>query len=164
MKRIIAIDPGTTKSGIVILNGHDIMDKMIIQNEELVHLLSKTYPGDTVMVYEMIGSYGMAVGASVFETCVWIGRFIQAFHARTGVSHKLYRRDVKHYLCNSSKATDANVRRALLDKYPATGGGKTPQVGTKNQPGPLYGISADMWAALGLGITFRDTVKHDKPT
>ena len=58
------------------------------------------------------------------------------------------------HLCNSVRAKDSNVRQALLDRFPATGGGKTPQIGTKSKPGPLYGFSKDMWAALGVALTF----------
>jgi len=99
---------------------------------------------------EMIASQGMPVGRETFETCVWIGRFIQAFH--NGQDHTLiYRGVVKDVLCGSRKAKDANIRQALLDKYPCTGGGKTPQIGTKSQPGPLFGISTHAWPALAVG-------------
>lgn len=46
-----------------------------------------------------------------------------------------------------------DVRKALLDLFPRTGGGATPQVGTKAKPGPLYGISTHAWAALGVAVT-----------
>jgi hypothetical protein len=64
-----------------------------------------------------------------------------------------YRRDVKVLLCNSSKAKDSNVRQALLDLFPRSGGGATPQIGTKSQPGPLYGVSTHAWPALGVAVT-----------
>ena len=66
------------------------------------------------------------------------------------------RLDVKLHLCKDSRAKDANIRQALLDRFPATGGGKTPQIGTKAQPGPLYGIKSHLWAALGVAVTFAD--------
>ena len=68
--------------------------------------------------------------------------------------HELTRVKVKSALCHSAKATDANVRAALIDLYPATGGGKVPQIGVKSQPGPLYGIKADLWAALAVGVVW----------
>lgn len=42
---------------------------------------------------------------------------------------------------------------ALLDLFPRTGGGATPQIGTKAKPGPLYGVSSHAWAALGVAVT-----------
>jgi hypothetical protein len=48
---------------------------------------------------------------------------------------------------------DKHVRQAILDRFPGTGGGKTPQIGTKKQPGPLYGVKGHMWAALAVALT-----------
>ena len=53
-------------------------------------------------------------------------------------------------LCNSMRAKDANVRQAILDRF----GGKAAAIGRKRQPGPLYGIAGDLWAALAVGITW----------
>ena len=65
---------------------------------------------------------------------------------------KIYRMDVKMYLCNNTRAKDGNIRQAIIDRYPANGGGKTPQIGTKKHPGPLYGVSKDVWSALAVAI------------
>jgi hypothetical protein len=105
------------------------------------------------VVIEMVASYGMAVGASVFETCVTIGRFVQLF-SRLPVS-MMYRKDVKMHLCNSMRAKDANIRQALLDRL-------GPQ-GTKKNPGPTFGVSKDIWSALACAVTFADTKPKGEP-
>ena len=64
----------------------------------------------------------------------------------------VYRKDVKLHLCGSSRAKDPSVRAALIDLYPASGGGKCPQIGTKRQPGPLFGVSSHAWPALGVAV------------
>jgi hypothetical protein len=68
----------------------------------------------------------------------------------------IYRRDVKLRLCGTVKAKDANVRQALIDMFPKTGGGKIPQIGTKAQPGPLYGVASHAWAAVAVAVTALD--------
>ena len=150
--RVIAIDPGTTQSAMVLMVGKVLESHCLDDNQEILHRLSGQGSHGWHLAIEMVASYGMPVGREVFETCVWIGRFIQAFG---GSYNKVYRREVKSHLCQHSRAKDANVRRSILDMYPPTGGGKTPQVGTKSQPGPLYGVSADIWAAIGVGLTFQ---------
>ncbi|RXN88219.1 hypothetical protein C7R54_15615 [Achromobacter aloeverae] len=112
----------------------------------------------TQVAIEMIASYGMPVGKEVFETCLWIGRFVQALETPEE-ARLLYRKDVKMHLCGTTKAKDANVRQALLDLFPRTGGGKTPQIGTKKQPGPLYGVSTHAWPALGVAVTLAARTK-----
>ena len=149
--QVLCIDPGTEVSGAVIYDGKDIMFRIgEINNYELLEMVKLKSVYDHLAI-EMVASYGMAVGKSVFETCVWIGRFIQAFN---GDYSQIYRKDVKMCLCNSMRAKDANIRQAILDRFPATGGGKTPQVGIKSNPGALYGVSKHAWAALGVGITY----------
>lgn len=152
MSTVVAIDPGTTQSGWVIFADGRVHDSGVMQNSEMVAWLATRADSGARLAIEMIASYGMAVGREVFETCVWIGRFKQAWHSPDSVL-LVYRKDVKLHLCGTTKAKDPNVRQALIDLFPATGGGKTPQIGTKGQPGPLYGVSSHAWPALGVAIT-----------
>ena len=94
----------------------------------------------------------VAVGATVFDTCRWVGRFEEAWKRLYGVHtfQLVPRRQVKGYVCEDSRAKDANIRAALIDYY---GPGKRAAVGLKAAPGPLYGFRADMWAALGVAFT-----------
>lgn len=147
---ILALDPGPTQTGYCLYDGAAVRSCGVMPNADmLLYLHLNPIPR---LAIEMIASYGMAVGREVFETCVWIGRFQQAWHMPEAVE-LVYRKDVKMHLCGTTKAKDANIRQALLDLFPRTGGGATPQVGTKAQPGPLYGVSSHAWSALGVAIT-----------
>lgn len=107
------------------------------------------------LVVEGVASYGMAVGAEVFDTVFWTGRFVQAWAiAQRRPWARVYRRAVKLHICASPKATDSNIRAAILDRY---GPGRAKAVGTKHARGPLYGMKADTWAALAVAITFHET-------
>jgi hypothetical protein len=147
---ILALDPGPTQTGYCVYNGAQVLACGVMPNADMLLYLHNLPV--TRLAIEMIASYGMAVGREVFETCVWIGRFQQAWRAPDAVE-LVYRKDVKLHLCGTTKAKDANIRQALLDLFPRTGGGATPQVGTKGQPGPLYGVSSHAWPALGVAIT-----------
>jgi hypothetical protein len=152
---LIAVDPGPTQSAYVSIDktgwGPEIVGFGKIDNDAMrLMLIRMSSVGKSVMAIEMIASYGMAVGAEVFETCVWIGRFIEA----CGVPFvTMYRRDVKMFLCGNNSAKDANIRQALIDRY----GGKEKAIGKKKSPGPLYGIHDDVWAALALAETWIGT-------
>ena len=152
---LLSIDPGPVQSAAVITTANgDAAPHAVgkLPNHELVYLL----PGlefDHCAI-EMVASYGMPVGKSVFETCVWIGRLVAAVAPRCD-PRKVYRKDVKMHLCGNMRAKDSNIRQALIDLYPATGGGALPAIGIKQQPGPLYGFSKDLWAALGVAHAAR---------
>ena len=157
--RILGIDPGNVESAFVIYQDGEILEKGKVINGELlskIYSLTLNAPQSVEhLAIEMVACYGMAVGKTVFETCVWIGRFIQAW----GKDYtQIYRKDVKMFLCNSVKAKDGNIRQAIIDKFPPTGGGKIPQIGTKKKPGPLFGVHDDIWAALGVAMTFENNL------
>lgn len=146
--RIVGIDPGTHESAYVIWDGSRVEVAAIVPNDTLLNLV----PGfviNEIIAIEKIASYGMAVGAEVFETCVWTGRFMQAWHQirREGLV-RIPRLDIKLHLCHSPRAKDANVRQALIDRLG--------EVGTKKNPGPLFGVSSHCWAALAVCITAYD--------
>ena len=92
----------------------------------------------------------LPVGAEVFETVRWAGRFEEVLYPTPVVL--LPRMAVKMALCHSARANDASIRQALLDRF----GGKD-ATGTKKSPGPLYGIHADLWSALAIAVTFAET-------
>ena len=159
---ILAIDPGTEQSAWVLyeagkLHGFGITENVTMRalfNQALVKKCDH-------MAIEMIASYGMPVGKEIFETSLWIGRFIELWGVEHGLTTytKVYRKDVKMCLCNSTRAKDSNIRQAILNRYPPTGGGKCPQVGIKKNKGPLFGVSKYTWAAIGVAITFSERIK-----
>ena len=115
----------------------------------------------------------MAVGRTVFETCLWVGRFAQVIEDKGRPWFRVYRKadnkedgilGVCSYICKNSRAKDTNIRQAIIDLYPATGGGAIPQIGTKKHPGPLYGISKDVWSALAVALTLQGSVKYGEVT
>lgn len=160
MRTVIAIDPGTTQSAFIVIEGDTIHEHGIIPNYELAEWLSGGDTGEdgarwyspTNLVIEMVASYGKAVGEEVFETCVWIGKFIRSYGFEEYTT-RIKRNEVKMHLCHATaKVTDAVIRQRIIDLY----GGKKEAIGNKKNPGPLYGIKADVWQALALAITWRE--------
>lgn len=151
MSALLAIDPGTTHSGWVIFEGGEVCDSGVAANGDILEMLDKRIPGNYPLAIEMIASYGMAVGKEVFETCLWIGRFMQA--AGPDRVRLVYRKDVKLHLCGSPRAKDANIRQALIDRW----GGKAEAIGNVKKPGPLYAVKSHAWAALGVAVTALET-------
>lgn len=148
---ILALDPGPERTGFVVYRGGEVELSGVETNKTLLYGVVACAFYRTLAI-EMIASYGMPVGREVFETCVWIGRYVHAWHTPDEV-RLVYRRDVKLHLCGTARAKDGNVRQALIDLFPATGGGKVPQIGIKSKPGPLFGMSTHAWSALGVAIT-----------
>lgn len=152
--KIFAIDPGPKESAWVNYQEGRVVAAGKINNEDLLEWLmcsAEIRRDEMNVVIEMIQSFGMAVGAEVFETCVWIGRFMQSCKPKK-VS-LVYRKQVKQTLCGVDRAKDANIRQALLDRF---GPGKDKAIGLKNTPGPLYGLAGDMWSALAVAVTFEE--------
>ncbi len=148
--KIMAIDPGTTQSAYVVFDGKTIFAKGIEQNNRVKDLIGyKSEWFISALAIEAIASYGMPVGAEVFTTCIWIGRFYEAASRLLLPVSLVYRKDIKVCLCGSLRAKDSHVRQALIDRV-----GKQ---GIKKAPGPTYGMSADMWSALAVAVYFLDT-------
>lgn len=140
-----------------------------------------------VMAIEMLACYGMEVGQSIMETCEWVGIFRHAFGLhkaykvyRKSQNKKLGIESVCMHLCKNPRAKDKNVRQAIIDRYGgdeiAIGGVKCRKCKGKGwfgpgrpicpvcngdkwkfKPGPLLGVSTDVWSALAVAITFDET-------
>ncbi len=147
--RILAIDPGSTESAFCIWDGTRLIDFDKFPNAELLKRIQDEFRSETdKCVIEMIGHYGkgMPAGKTVFDTCVWIGRFGERYcWGRVDV---ILRATVKAHLCGSAKAKDGNVRQSLIDRFGAPG--------TKKQRGMTYGMSGDCWQAFSVGVTWFD--------
>lgn len=160
---VLAIDPGNIKSAFVVIDLDSYSPILFekAQNEEImgwldVYLLN----GGVRVVIEMVASYGMPVGATVFDTCVWIGRFAEYCRSKNVTCDTISRRDVKNNLCHCSNAKDGNIIQALIDRFaPNT---QNRGKGTKKNPGWFYGFRSDIWQAYALGVTYIDREKEDK--
>lgn len=148
---ILAIDPGTKRVGFAeYYNGE--WSCFIESPEDAIERVRLHADAYDLVAVEMPKPF-RHVPPEVFDTVLIVGRLQEA----AGDVVLVPRATAAAHL---GAKGDAAVRRAIIDRFPATGGGKTPQIGTKDQPGPLYGVSGDMWAALAVGLWALDT--HSK--
>jgi len=151
---VIAIDPGTTESGLVIWDGETVLLSTKDDNERLLWRLQHSWPTfeKSDLVIEQIRSYGQTVGQEIFDTCVWCGRFEQAWLMSSGVKAEYIPRvEIKKHICHRHIATDSHIRQALIDRF-----GPKP---TKKKDNPVYGgykIANDEWQSWALAVTYID--------
>ncbi len=157
---ILAVDPGTTISAWVhfSMNENRVLGFGTLANELLVVDLPFRMPDmrglsaahlrrNTMLVVEKMTGYGKPVGESVFETCFWTGRFVQAW----GGNFVMYpRRRVKIVLLGKDKGDDKHVRAAGIAWF----GGKEKAIGNKAAPGQLHKMKEHEWQALGIALAY----------
>lgn len=157
--KILSIDPGNIESAYCVIDSktYKPLEFNKIKNETLeVGFWNQNQYKIDKLVIEMIASYGMAVGKEVFDTCVWIGRFVELASLQAIEVEYIYRKDEKMNLCHSMKAKDSNIRQALIDRFGV--------VGTKKNPGWFYGFKKDIWSAYAVGVTYLDKLKESEDT
>ena len=125
----------------------EAIDKVLTESNEKARIY---------VAIEMIASYGMPVGAEVFDTCVWIGKLIERFEKWGGAwdIRRIYRQEEKLTLCHSPRANDATIKQALVDRFAK--GEPNYGKGNKAAPGWFYGFKADIWAAYAVAVTYKE--------
>ena len=159
---IFAIDPGNIESAYVLLGDKmQVLGKGKLPNLEVEKELLRAIKIPHVeVVCERINSYGMAVGREVFDTCEQIGRFSFICDMHHIKMNYINRSEEKLTICQSPRANDASIRRALIDRFAQHDlkNGK----GTKKDPDWFYGFKADIWAAFAVGYTYAEKRKEER--
>ena len=153
--QLCAIDPGTDESAVVVINipSFAVTHRSIDNNNNILEQIRERDIEAEHLLIEKVACYGMAVGAEVFQTCFWIGRFMEAWHPKT--VELMGRTQVKTILCHTTRAKDKNVTQAVKDFMASHFGIRESELkGRKASPGPLYGIKSHEWQALALAVAW----------
>jgi len=140
---VIGIDPGPERSAFALWDGEHFIDQGWPDNETLLsHIKGSRNPGH--MIVEKVVHYGKRpVGADVFETAYWTGRFIQAWLDRLTTQRTASRisfSETAIHHCRTTRVDSAVIRQALIDRF---GPGDRKAIGLKAHPGPLYGMKGE---------------------
>lgn len=164
---VLGIDPGTRESGYVLYS-HDgprvVESGDGVPNEIIRERLRQNQFGATHCAIETIETFMLRVGRDVFETCIWVGVFKEAWERQGKDAYLVNRGDEKIVMCGAKtfkdpdtgkqqKVNDAMIASACRAAFPPTGGGSRPEVGIKSHPGPLYGVKGHSWQALAVVLT-----------
>lgn len=152
IKPVFAIDAGNKDSGYAILESKSSLLRIEgvptfgkISNGELLLVISR-WIGEVDFAIEFPYPKNSVVPYEVFEMAAWVGRMEQVIIQSGEKSARIFRHREKSVMCRSGSATDAQIRAAVIDLM----GGK----GTPSNPGPTFGVTADVWQAIAVGITF----------
>lgn len=152
--KILAIDAGTAKSGYCIMSIDTeltLYEFGKIENEDILKLINKSKIDQ--VVYENFQSYGKPIGKETIVAIEWNGRFLQKAMDENISVGSVFRKEEKQCLCGGIlKAKDKDIRKSLIEKYAKFDFQKGK--GTKNNPDTFYGVAADAWSAIAIGVTW----------
>jgi hypothetical protein len=160
---VVAIDPGSEQSAVVVTDGTRIHFKLLAPNFQVIEWLRGAGADHLPCAIERpvpggggVTKKGVSFGSSpqILVTCYWMGRFTEAYgpayvqHVTRGkVTHHL----LGHGFKKQKQGTDTLIRAALIKRF---GGDEATAKGNVKQKGPLHGFSNDLYAALALALTF----------
>lgn len=161
---IIAIDPGTSQSGVCIVHSWDYkplhfvkIDNYRVMDwiDDKIKDLGIFYEDETIAVIERMENHGAFVNSDVFITCEWIGIFKKTLWDRNVDVDHVLRSQEKKAILGKVSGTDTEIRHALADRfaYGVPNCGK----GTKSEQGFFYGFGNDIWQAYAVAVTYLDT-------
>lgn len=147
--RIFGIDPGTTKSGLVVFD----TDRSCLKHFHTLHnnalelyLKTQTRQGDHVVIERVANQGRRHVGNETFQTAEWVG----SFRSVSKCPVTLIPRNTVRTKIAGPRAKDREVRQAVLERF----GGKKKALGTKAKPGPLHGLTGHEFQALAAAIVW----------
>ena len=158
-RTIVSIDPSNVHSAFVVVDENFVVSaKGIVENTELCDYL-KSLDKDVEVVIEGMQYMARRVGKDVFDTVLWIGIFYNICTERGIMPTQITRNSVRGYICKDMGVNDGDIRFALIERF-----GKT---GTKKNPNPNYDesngkMSADMWSALAIAVTYVESPRTHK--
>lgn len=148
--RYFAIDPGPERSGwcaydpgnMIVLNGG------IDENEHVKNILRSWGECDT-LIECYLASYNVRyIGATVVNTVLWTGRFLEASCGCGRSAHLIHEPDVRLVLCGNKRAKETQMRQRVRDIL-----GPLP---TKKQPSKHWAIrpTSHVWSAVALCLAW----------
>jgi hypothetical protein len=154
---ILAIDPGTTTSGVVSYCAFS----------QRVEWAKSDMPNEGVLVAVRDGNYDLLacesieamyahVGKETIRTIRFTGRIEEAGNAIGKPARLLSTHDVKKLVCGTASAKDSAVRQAIIDRLGAPG--------TKGEKGATYGVTKHAWRALALALTIELNLNENSPS
>lgn len=169
---VIAVDPGSEQSGLVVWDGECILSKGIASNLQVVAYIanlgkwSVQCNADAVLVIEYTKPYALRgqkspqepngrpyVPEQLYDTAFFAGQIAREWEAQTCLEAiRLNRSDVIKHFAVASRGATSTKDSQILNKLTKRFGPK----GTKAAPGVTYGLSSHMWQALAVAVTYLD--------
>ena len=169
IKYVLAIDPGTTMSGVCLVRIEDYKPLWSLKDDNKNVCLglynrirdARVTPQELQCVIERMQGNNMPVSSDVFLTCEWIGRFDYHYECYTArPTEFVFRRDEYREICgNIYSHNDKGIRQGVVERF-AYG---LPNFGKGNSkaPGWFYGFSKDGWSAYAIAVTWIDIMKRN---
>lgn len=164
---VVGIDPGSSRSAYVVTDGKHIIAMKLDDNyrviEDLRGMGSQKLPCAIETLRTWASPFKPKNGApsrtpvELFEATWWAGRFTEAYGA--SYVQQLTRSKVRSHILGrgftkQQSSTDTLIRAAMIERF---GGSDEAAKGSKASPGPLYGFSNDLYAALAVALTYLGT-------
>lgn len=178
---ILAIDPGTKQSAYsLIREDYSIVSAAKQPNEDVLALI---HHGEfDVLVIECMEprfhapgagkTMGLRIGDEVYETCIWIGRFMEAAYARGKQVFRVFRSEERARLIPTKKnglpplvgkvgeSGDSKMRAALIARFARHD--KVNGKGRAANKDFFYGFRADMWNSFAVGVVYLDKCREER--
>lgn len=185
-RNILAIDPGTTQSAYAgMREDYSLIAAADVDNDVVLNLIS--LGGYDVLVIECMEARTFfnskndgkkrppqKIGNETYETCYWIGRFMEAA-LRAGMDvQRVTRGEEKSRIIPTKKnklpplpepvpkGTDPQIRAGLIQRFAKFD--KRNGRGKAKEKDVFYGFAGDMWSAFAVGVVYLDREKDTKAT